>query len=573
VPKPNTILTAGFVVALLLALPAAAQTTAPAAGAAATPGGTGQDTAAPAAPAPALESPALGPLAGRDTPLVTRSVADGARQGFATAAPGLAAYGVGTPLDLDNRPYVIRPSIGLEIFGTNNLFQTGTNVSGDIVTTTAPRLEAAVDTPRMSGSLHYMPALHLYAINSSQDGVDQVGDGQFLAMLVPGLLYLDVRGAASVLPILAGYIPGSGQAVAGSNTLQTYTTQVTPFVVYRLGSAALLQAGYSFQFSEQNSANFGQSNSNNLAANYTANRGFAVLRSGEDLGRLALQARFDGNWYAGNGIYDGAYRFVTALETRYAVLRSVAVLGEIGYESLAYSGTNPGSIQDAIWSIGLRLTPNPDSLVIVRYGRRYGFNSFNLNAGVALGVRTDLFATYRETLNTSLTQAQDLLTTTTTDALGNPVDSQSGAPVVLINPFLGLSDTLYRIRLGTVSLSHRWPRDVFTLSGTWQAQDPVSLANSAVSVGSTSGTYATFNWAHDFSERTTGIATLQYGQINYGQPGQGVGDLFAAAATLAHRLSNTLTASVQVSWTSNGASGANPGYTQSVFRIGLRRTF
>jgi uncharacterized protein (PEP-CTERM system associated) len=572
VPKPDAILTAGLVVALLLALPAAAQTAAPADGAAPTPVGTGQGSAAPAA-APALESPALGPLGGRDTPLVTRSFAGGTLQGFATAAPGLGAYGVGTPLDLDNRPYAIRPSIGLEVLGTNNLFQTGYNVSGDIVTTIAPRLEAAVDTPRMSGTLHYMPALHLYAINSNQDGVDQVGDGQFLGMLVPGLLYLDIRGAASVLPVLAGYIPGSGQVVAGSNTLQTYTTQVTPFMVYRLGSAASLQAGYSFQYSQQNSANFGQSNSNNLAANYTANRGFAVLRSGEDLGRLALQARVDGNWYAGNGIYNGAYRFVTALETRYAILRSVAVLGEIGYESLAYSGTNPGSIQDAIWSFGLRLTPSPDSLVIIRYGRRYGFNSFNLNAGVALGVRTDLFATYRETLNTSLTQAQDLLATTTTDALGNPVDSQSGAPVVLINPFLGLSDTLYRIRIGTMSLSHHWPRDVFTLSGTWQAQDPVSFANPTVSVSYSSGTYATFNWAHDFTERTTGVATLQYGQINYGQPGQGVGDLFAAAATLAHRLSNTLSASVQVSWTSNGASGANPGYTQSVFRVGLRRTF
>ena len=109
---------------------------------------------------------------------------------------------------------------------------------------------------------------------------------------------------------------------------------------------------------------------------------------------------------------------------------------------------------------------------------------FSLNAGVALGVRTNLFATYRDTLATSLTQAQDLLATTTTDALGNPVDSQSGAPVVLINSFLGLSDTLYRMRVGTVSLRHHWPRDVFTLSGTWQSQDPITSANNTVPVSS-----------------------------------------------------------------------------------------
>src|SRR5262249_3921908 len=284
----------------------------------------------------------------------------------------------------------------------------------DIVTTIAPRLEAAIDTPRMSGSLRYAPALRLYGTYSNQDGVDQVGEGQFLAMLVPGLLYLDVRGAASVLPILGGYIPGSGQAIAASNTLQTYTTQVTPFLMYRFGSAATLQLGYSFQYSGQDFSNFSQSGPNNSTANYIANRGFAVLRSGEDLGRLALQARIDGTWYTGNGIYAGAQSFFSALEARYAILPSVTVLREIGYEDLAYAGTNPGSINDAIWSAGLRLTPSRDSIVIIRYGRRYGFNSFNLNAGLALGVRTELFATYKETLNTSLTQAQDLLATTTT---------------------------------------------------------------------------------------------------------------------------------------------------------------
>ena len=236
-----------------------------------------------------------------------------------------------------------------------------------------------------------------------------------------------------------------------------------------------------------------------------------MVRSGEDFGRLALQARVDGTKYVGNGIYDNSHRFITALETRYAILRSVAVLGEIGYENQEYSGTSPFSISDAIWSVGLRLTPGPDSIVVIKYGRQNGFNSFYLNAGMALGGRTNLFATYRETLATTLTQAQDLLATTTVDALGNPVDSQSGAPAVLINPFLGLSDTLYRMRIGTASLRHHWPRDVLTLTGTWQSQDPMTSANNAVSVASTRGTYATLSWGHELSPRTTGVAADSMG--------------------------------------------------------------
>ena len=242
--------------------------------------------------------------------------------------------------------------------GTNNVFQTPVP-AGDVVTTIAPSLEAAVDTTRLSGTLRYTPAVNLYATYTANDGVSQVGEGRLLAALVPGLFYVDTRAAASVVPTLAGYIPGSGQLVAGNDLMQTYTAQITPFLVHRLGSAATVQAGYSFQYATQGYGSFSQSNALNVPDDYIANRGFAVVRSGEEFGRLALQARADGTKYAGNGIYDDAHTFITALETRYAILRSVALLGEIGYENQAYSGTNPVNISDAVWSVGLRLTPRP----------------------------------------------------------------------------------------------------------------------------------------------------------------------------------------------------------------------
>ncbi len=582
-PKPDAALPAGLV-ALLLALPAAAQTAAPSRGAAparavsgegsapvAAPAVSGEGTAVPVA-APVLQSPALGPLGGRDTPVDTRSLAGGTLPGFTSIAPGLGVVGLSTPFDLGNRPYAIRPSIGVEVLGTNDVSQT--DGRSNVVTTLAPSLEAAVDTSRLFGSLRYTPALRLYGTHISQNDVDQVGDGRLLAALVPGLFYLDMRGAASVVSVRPGVIPGSGQFVNRRDTSQTYNAQVTPFLAYRFGSAASLQVGYSFQYSRQNGANSSQSAADSLSEAYTAHRGFAVLRSGEDLGRLALQARIDGTRFIGNGIYDNAHRYVAALETRYAILRSFALLGEIGYENLEYAGTSPRSIKETIWSVGLRLTPSPDSIVILRYGRHSGFNSFSVNAGVALGARTDLFATYKESLSTSLSEAQDLLASTTLDALGNPVDSESGAPVVLIPPFLGLSDTLFRMRIGTVSLRYRWPRDVFTLSGTWQKQDPVTSASTAESAISSHGTYATFSWRHEFSPRTTGMATLQYGRVSSAQFGQGDGNVYSAAATLAHELSDKLTGSLQFSWTRDTARiTASETKQQFVFRAGLRRTF
>lgn len=566
--KPEAILPVSLVAAMLLALPVAAQTAPPPPAESGTPRPVVGDTGTPApGTTPALTVPTLGPLSGRDNPLAIRPASGAVLPGFSSARPGLGLTGFGPPLELGNRTFGFQPSIAVEVLGSNRL----QNGRSKVVTTVAPGIEAAVDSVRLLGSLRYTPALRLYGTHWG--GVDQIGDGRLLAALLPGLFYLDVRGAARVLPTTAGQLPGSGQAIGTNNTTQSYTAQVTPFVAYRLGSLASMQAGYSFLYSRQNASDFAQTGLDGSEANYIAHRGFAVLRSGEYLGRLALQARVDNTWYVGDGIYDGARQFVTALEARYAILRSVAVFGEIGYEKQRLAGTNPFRIDGVIWSGGLRLTPTPDSIVVVRYGRRSGFNSFSVNAGVALGVRTNFFATYQETLSTSLSQAQDLLANTTTDARGDLVDSQSGAPVALFNSFLGQSNTLYKMRTGTASLRYSWPRDTFTLSGTYQSQIPITSANPAVATTTNRGAYGTFSWAHEFSRRTTGVAILQYGRFSAGQTGGGYANVYAAAATLSHELTEKLTGNLQFSWSRDSSFEANGGESEFVVRAALRRLF
>ena len=129
--KPDAALPISLVVALLIALPAAAQIAPPAGGTTPvvtgggpppTPAVTGDSTVTQPA-TPVLVSPALGPLSAPDTP-INRPFLGGALPGFANAAPGLGVAGVDTPFDLGNRPYAIRPAIGVEVLATDNVFQT-----------------------------------------------------------------------------------------------------------------------------------------------------------------------------------------------------------------------------------------------------------------------------------------------------------------------------------------------------------------------------------------------------------------------------------------------------------------
>ena len=550
-----------------------APTVTPPAGAPSAGAPAGADATA-AAPRPVLTSPALGSLAGRDTPGRPAFIEGTGPRDYSTALGEIGVLGVAQqPLVLGNRPFALQPAIAIDVLATNNVFQTRSDARSDIITTITPSITGMVSTTRLIGSFSYVPSVSLYNTYSSQNALYQIGSGELLAAIVPGLFYVDMRAWASVVPQNGGFVPGGTQVIDSQNAVQTFNAQITPFLVHRFGSAATAQLGYSYQYSQQDWATGPDQGPDSLAQSYTGHRGFAVLRSGEDLGRLALQGRVDGTAFVGTGIYDGAHRFIASVEARYAILPTVAILAEVGYENIEYGGTNPGTIEGPTWSIGTRLTPSPDSIIILRYGRHDGFNSLYLNAGVAVGVRTMLYASYAERLTTSLSQAQDLLETTTFDALGNPVDSQSGAPVILINPFLGVSNALFRLKTASASLQQRWSRDVFTLSGSWQDGEPVSSTPGETAFAQRGG-YVTFNWAHELTPRTTGIATAQYGRISQNQVSSEDGNSYSAALTLVHRLSENLTASAQIAWIwESYPSQSDLGYSQGIIRAGLRRTF
>ena len=79
-------------------------------------------------------------------------------------------------------------------------------------------------------------------------------------------------------------------------------------------------------------------------------------------------------------------------------------------ETVDALAANPDRIKDAIWSVGIRLTPTPDSFLTLRYGHRGGFDSPSLEAGIQLGGFTRLTASYVEQLATAATADAEVVT-------------------------------------------------------------------------------------------------------------------------------------------------------------------
>ncbi len=493
------------------------------------------------------------------------------------------------------------PSLGITQIYNDNINFTPNNRQDDFITRFNAGLALGVDTARLQGSLNYAFGYNLYANTSENNGVTGNGAGQFLFTMLPDHFFVSARGQASAQPFGTALNPQAQTQTQTGNLLQTYSFQVSPYGVDRFGGTATGFAGYVYQFGDQSRVGrrdfqstdpleqLLQQRASNFSDSYSSSQFYTGARTGEDFGRFAMQATLSGTWFDGSGLYDGAYRHLGLVETRYAVTRTVAALVELGYERERFNTLPVTEIDGPVWAVGTRLTPNADSLIIAKYGRRDGFNSWRVNGNWSVGVRTRLFGTYQETLTTSALSAGDLLSTTTLDPLGNPVDAQTGAPVLpsLSNQIIGAQGVLLRQKQGTAGISQAWARDTISLTATYTDSVPyATTARGANNRAALETTSIGLTWSRGVAPTTTLSVFGSYAfntttLSGAGAQFQGTQDFNSAnvGASLARALTPTLSGvlSYQLNWRDNGFSrtGQFGGgeAMQNIFTAGLQQSF
>ncbi len=488
-------------------------------------------------------------------------------------SPEAAPIGTGP-----TRSLTLLPSIGAEVLGTDNLNQRATNPRREIITTLRPSLLLNLESARLQGRVNYAPSLEIFASDASRPRFLQRFNGQFLGTVVPDLLFLDMRGSGGFQDARGGLAPGETDALGRDGVVQTTSFQISPYLLQRFGDLGTLQAGYGFQSVMQNtrggtSALLTPDGQRFFAdQDFTAHAFYAVARTGPAFGRLAFEGRLSSTDYDGTGVLDGAWRRSGTVEGRYAITRSIAMLAEVGYESLRYAGTPGLRLEEPIWGAGVRVVFSPESWVTLRYRRRGGFDAPALEAVIGLGGRTRVFATFSEQLTTGAQRAADLLSTTTLDDLGNPVDALTGAPLAqpFGDSFLGAQNSVQRVRRASVTLTQNWPRDNLALTLTTEQQRPVSLAPGSLGFEQRGHTVSV-SWARALSPETTGLAAVQYGLRE--RQGRSNTDVFSLNLGLSTQLRPRLSGFLRYALSNRSDDLSTRRAVQNTVILGLRQSF
>jgi len=512
------------------------------------------------------------------------------------------------PAPLLGPNFIITPSIGVDVGATDNALEVSSPRRADVFTLISPAISLTGDTARLQVNASYSPVVSLYAQTSGRTRVDQYLSGDAFATVVPDLFYVDLRSYITQSSITGGYGPYGSSTLNGRDQVQTSSIALNPYLIHRFDGWGTGTLSYSLAYTSL--SGYGNGNNGALIApnpalgggflggfpnnqvntgfsgnqDLTSNRELAQFTSGENLGRINLTGAVSLEQFSGTGAYSNSYRNLYTLDGQYALNRSIALVGEIGYQNLRYSGLFPVNISSPTFQAGVQWTPNADSSVTVTYGRRDGLDSVFVDGTYAPTARTRIYASYSTGLTSAAEDQQNLLQSANF-AGGFATSAQSGAPLVSTNNAFGTQNGIYEDKRLSVTGALLRPRDTYSVGVVHEERRQVNGSNGGsptfVNNGNYGGTYGQLSWQHDLSPAVSTGLYVQYGTdtVTTQFAGQGTngntGEQFASAsATVNYAISATLSGHATYYFNSRFGSGVSGrDYLENIVLVGLRKGF
>ncbi len=483
------------------------------------------------------------------------------------------AYGppVGVPA---GRNWTFTPGIDVDIQATDNARALGTaRRGGEMVTTVTPSLLIQGESQRLSGSLNYAPQFRTFLRDSRQNSVGQNLNASARATIFEDLLFLNASAYAAEYSRAGGLGQSSNGSLSRQDRVQTTSFSVGPQLRHSFGDYGVAQLSHTYA----NQKIVGPALRSNspftqpvVPGATVTNSTEASFTSGQEFGRLNFGVTLSRIMYDGQGVLKGAHRSSETLDLGYAVTREVTLLGQVGHQDLKYGGTRSIRINGAIWSVGARWTPDPDTTMTVRYGYRDGGASFSFEGSTAPTARTRISASYSEAMANQAEELQYALGRTQLSTSGITIDPRTGMPVIVANNFGGAQGGLARVR--RVSVSGVLTQDIDTYSVSVNRDERITLSGDAPGgAPTTSYLTASLAWQRELGPGLRGNALFNYGTRTAG--GFGSQQTMTMSTGLNWSLSETLSTRASYTYTRATSKPVGFGYEASLISLGLHKTF
>ncbi|MGH9205803.1 MAG: TIGR03016 family PEP-CTERM system-associated outer membrane protein, partial [Acidimicrobiales bacterium] len=401
---------------------------------------------------------------------------------------------------------------------TDNVRQTQTNRQTDLVTTIAPGISATADSPRLQGILDYSPQIVRNLNATDQNRTDHTGFATGVATIVPDHIFLSTIGSISEQSAAGGQNLTTTGSIPTNQRTQAIAYTVSPRVQYGLTDLLGMEADYSFAqniFQNQSGSSTSSLGTSNVT-NSTDQAGHVQIDTTSNAGPFYSKLSGDVLDESVSSSIISSRRIYATSHNEYAVVRPVALIGEIGYERLTFPRASQLDLSEPAWAVGARWRPNLNDWLLVTYGQRDGIYGFTGSLRYQVTPITFFTASYFETLSSLQQIIQQNLTTigqnvqrdptsTGQDVFGNVFDPTTQLPIFINNPNLSLRNDIFRDAQGLATVAVSQDRDTFAGTLFYERRhSQLGLTQNDETIGGTR------SWTHAVTDRLKSYAIGGY---------------------------------------------------------------
>jgi uncharacterized protein (PEP-CTERM system associated) len=441
------------------------------------------------------------------------------------------------------------------------------------MTRITPSLLLTGATPRLRGTLNFTPQMRYFLTNPRQNGFFPNLNATGRATIFQDLFFLNATATMAEYSRAGGLGGASAGRLGQQDRVQTNSYSITPELRHTFGDYGSFRAAHTYSLTSQQGQ--GLRNSSPFAppiaaGDTTTHTSDASFTSGQEFGRYNFTLATNRTRYNGVGVLKNALRASTTLDMGYALSRTVTLLAQVGHQEVRYGGTNPIRVSGVIWNAGARWTPDPDSSMTLKYGRRDGGDSFNFDGSIAPTARTRLSASYSEAMSSPAEELLNGANRTTLSRTGITIDPITGMPVILNNNFAGAQGGAARVRRISVSAVLTQDADVFTAS--LNRDERTSLSGDAPGARPNSAfVTASLGWQRELAPGVRGNAQLSYSTRNAGPRVRQ--ETVTATGGVNWALTETLSTRASYTYTRANSNLAGFSYAAHMLALGVQKSF
>lgn len=479
----------------------------------------------------------------------------------AGAEGGTASSGIpGTPGVGLEPGWTVVTSLGFQVTGSDNVDQDPDGLEEKaLIIDSTPGISIRSIGPRFTSA--YDIALTFRQQSSGDDkGLSVlpaiVGSGT--AELWKNRFFVD--SSSSISSVLLD----SSDQDSESNREIVQTNTITPRLVQRLGNVASSELAFTYSRVDVSSTGGGD-DGDDVNDTETMALGLTIENGSLGPSRLGWTIVASASKAESENDVDDTDRREIRLDTEYFIIRSLSLLGSIGYQT--FDDGNPANdVDDLTWNAGVHWTPGSRTDVRLTYGQRDADESFNGELSYLLGASTRISASYSEVLQTGEEEFVNNLSFLSADPnTGELIDDRTGLPFSGDPNAVSNDSDAATVRTFSAAIVSNQQRDTYSVSAVAQERDEDG-ADDETSFGINS------SYGRALSDRASIDFGASYQNTQFDIDGQ-EDDEYTLGASYQYQIFENLTAFSSYEFLTQDSNVAADEFTENRVTIGAGMTF